>query len=46
MDFVGRKLIIATKHEKEKVIGPLVEKQLGAEWFIDTLASKLNPVGI
>jgi hypothetical protein len=37
MDFVGRKLIIATKHEKEKVIGPLVEKQLGAEWFIDTL---------
>ena len=37
MDFVGRKLIIATKHEKEKVIGPLVEKQLGADWFIDTL---------
>lgn len=36
MDFTGRKLIIATKHEKEKVIGPLVEKQLGARWIIDS----------
>jgi hypothetical protein len=35
MDFSGRKLVIATKHEKEKVIGPLVENHLGADWFVD-----------
>jgi hypothetical protein len=35
MDFSGRKLIIATKHHKEKVIGPLVEKHLGSKWFVD-----------
>ena len=35
MDFAGRKLVIATKHSKEKVIGPLVEEQLGAEWFVN-----------
>lgn len=35
MDFAGRKLVIATKHDKEKVIGPLVEKHLGADWFIN-----------
>jgi hypothetical protein len=36
MDFVGRKLVIATKHDKEKVIGPLIAEYLGAEWFINT----------
>ena len=35
MDFAGRKLVIATKHEKEKVIGPLVENHLAADWFVD-----------
>jgi hypothetical protein len=35
MDFVDRRLVIATKHEKEKVIGPLIDKYLGAEWFVD-----------
>lgn len=35
MDFLGRKLIIATKHNKEKVIGPLVEEHLGAQWIVD-----------
>lgn len=36
MDFVGRKLLIATKHDKQKVIGPLITEYLGAEWFINT----------
>ncbi len=35
MDFLGRKLIIATKHHKEKVLGPLVEEHLGSKWFVD-----------
>jgi hypothetical protein len=35
MDFLGRKLIIATKHNKESVIGPLIEQHLGAEWMVD-----------
>lgn len=35
MDFAGRRLVIATKHSKEKVIGPLIEKYLGADWFVD-----------
>jgi hypothetical protein len=35
MDFAGRKLVIATKHDKEKVIGPLVENHLAADWFVD-----------
>lgn len=32
--FVGRKLLIATMHGKEKVIQPLLEKQLGLECVI------------
>ncbi len=32
--FEGRKLVIATKHEKEKVIAPVLEKYLGVECFI------------
>ncbi len=33
--FEGRRLIIATKHHKEKVIAPLLEKALGVTCFID-----------
>jgi len=33
--FKKRKLIIATKHEKEKVIAPLLEKALGVSCFVD-----------
>lgn len=33
--FQGRKLIIATKHEKEKVIAPLLEKGLGVSCFVN-----------
>ncbi len=32
--FKGRDLIIATKHEKEKVIAPILEKELGVKCFI------------
>ncbi len=32
--FKGRKLVIATKHHKEQVIAPLLEKQLGVTCFI------------
>lgn len=32
--FKGRKLIIATKHHKEKVIQPLLEKSLGVKCFV------------
>lgn len=32
--FTGRKLLIATKHEKEKVITPLLEKALGVKCFV------------
>ncbi|WP_291120033.1 DUF6671 family protein [Flavobacterium sp. UBA6135] len=32
--FEGRKLIIATKHQKEKVISPLIEEHLGLEVFV------------
>ncbi len=34
--FSGRKLLIATKHEKEKVIAPLLEKSLGVKCFAAT----------
>lgn len=34
--FKGRDLIIATKHEKEKVIAPILEKELGVKCFINT----------
>lgn len=32
--FKGRKLLIATKHEKEKVIAPILEKELGVKCFV------------
>jgi hypothetical protein len=32
--FRGRKLLIATKHEKEKVIAPILEKELGVKCFV------------
>lgn len=34
--FTGRKLLIATKQKKEKVITPLLEKALGVICFINT----------
>ncbi len=33
--FKGRKLIIATKHQKEKVIAPILESALGLTCFVD-----------
>ncbi|GAL67764.1 hypothetical protein JCM19301_1051 [Jejuia pallidilutea] len=33
--FYGRKLIIATKHKKENVIAPILEKGLGVRCFTD-----------
>lgn len=33
--FKNRKLIIATKHQKETVIAPLIEKVLGVHCFVD-----------
>lgn len=32
--FEGRKILIVTKHQKEKVIAPLLEKELGLRCFI------------
>ena len=34
--FKDRHLIIATKHQKEKVIAPLLEKELGVKCFVST----------
>ena len=34
--FKGRRLIIATKHKKESVIAPLLEKHLGVQCFVPT----------
>lgn len=34
--FKGRKLLIATKHEKEKAIAPILEKELGVHCFVPT----------
>lgn len=34
--FKGRNLIIATKHGKEKVITPVLEKELGVKCFVDS----------
>lgn len=34
--FEGRKLIIATKHHKEKVIIPLIQQHLGVDFFVPT----------
>ncbi len=33
--FQNRKLLIATKHQKEKVIAPILEKELGVSCFVD-----------
>lgn len=33
--FKNRKLLIATKHQKEKVIAPIIESELGVTCFID-----------
>lgn len=33
--FHNRKLLIATKHQKEKVIAPILEKELGISCFVD-----------
>ena len=33
--FQNRKLLIATKHQKEKVIAPIIEKELGVRCFIN-----------
>ncbi|MDE3124930.1 MAG: hypothetical protein KGK14_05400 [Bacteroidota bacterium] len=33
--FQNRKLLIATKHQKEKVIAPILEKELGVHCFVD-----------
>jgi hypothetical protein len=33
--FQNRKLLIATKHQKEKVIAPILEKELGVICFVD-----------
>lgn len=35
MNFEGRKLIIGTKHGKEKVIAPILEKELKVHCFVD-----------
>lgn len=35
--FEGRKLLIATKHEKEKIIAPIFEKELGVNCFVSDL---------
>lgn len=32
--FQGRKIVIATKHQKEKVIAPILEKSIGVSCFI------------
>ncbi len=33
--FLNRKLLIATKHQKESVIAPILEKELGVICFVD-----------
>jgi hypothetical protein len=35
--FAGRKLLIATKHEKEKVIAPILERELGVKCFVSDI---------
>jgi hypothetical protein len=32
--FKGRSLLIATKHEKEQIIGPIFEKELGVTFSV------------
>lgn len=32
--FKGRRLLIATKHKKERVIAPILEKELGVNCFV------------
>ena len=33
--FQNRKILVATKHQKEKVIAPILEKELGVRCFVD-----------
>lgn len=33
--FSGRKFLIATKHDKEKAIGPILEKEFGIHFFVN-----------
>lgn len=33
--FAGRRLLIATKHKKERVIAPVLERELGVTCFVD-----------
>ena len=40
--FKGRNLLIATKHEKEKVIAPILEKELGVKCFVDKILIPIN----
>ena len=35
--FQNRKLLIATKHKKESVISPILEKELGVQCFVDKI---------
>lgn len=35
--FKGRNLLIATKHEKEKVMAPILERELGVKCFIEPI---------
>jgi hypothetical protein len=32
--FKDRKIVIATKHKKEKVLGPILERELCVKWFV------------
>ncbi len=32
--FEGRKLVISTKHQKEHVLGPILERALGVQAFV------------
>lgn len=34
--FEKRSIIIATKHGKEQVIGPILQEKLGLNWFVDS----------
>lgn len=34
--FEGRRLLIATQHKKEKIIAPILEKELGVRCFVSS----------
>jgi len=34
--FKGRKMVLATKHEKEKVMVPILERELGVKIIVPT----------